>query len=219
MLLIPSFARPLLDEFAPVFFHPTYQRFLVLLVAASSPPGDAPSPTCSAPSPAGPRRSLQLSPRLLEATLVGAPLGAAPGQIHPRPLRPRRPRLPGGRRYRRRAPRRQGPRQGLSSRSGALDPLLHRLSLGAQMGRLVDPGQVPLRRPALGAAGPGGAVSQPGEGPRPKATAAKRRGKKAKDDQGPRPTAQSRKAEATPAAKPWPQTSNGRRRGTRPPRN
>jgi hypothetical protein len=34
MLLIPSFARPLLDEFAPVFFHPTYQRFLVLLVAA-----------------------------------------------------------------------------------------------------------------------------------------------------------------------------------------
>jgi hypothetical protein len=34
MLLIPSFARPVLDQFAPVFFHPTYQRFLVLLVAA-----------------------------------------------------------------------------------------------------------------------------------------------------------------------------------------
>ena len=34
MLLIPSFARPLLDRFAPVFFQPTYQRFLVLLVAA-----------------------------------------------------------------------------------------------------------------------------------------------------------------------------------------
>jgi hypothetical protein len=34
MLLIPSFARPLLDSLAPVFFHPTYQRFLVLLVAA-----------------------------------------------------------------------------------------------------------------------------------------------------------------------------------------
>jgi hypothetical protein len=34
MLLIPSFARPLLDQFAPVFFQPTYQRFLVLLVAA-----------------------------------------------------------------------------------------------------------------------------------------------------------------------------------------
>ena len=34
MLLIPSFARPLLDQFAPVFFHPTYQRFLLLTVAA-----------------------------------------------------------------------------------------------------------------------------------------------------------------------------------------
>ena len=34
MLVIPSFARPVLDQFAPVFFQPTYQRFLVLLVAA-----------------------------------------------------------------------------------------------------------------------------------------------------------------------------------------
>ena len=34
MLVIPPFARPLLDQFAPVFFQPTYQRFLVLLVAA-----------------------------------------------------------------------------------------------------------------------------------------------------------------------------------------
>ena len=34
MLLIPSFARPVLDQFAPVFFQPTYQRFLVLVIAA-----------------------------------------------------------------------------------------------------------------------------------------------------------------------------------------
>jgi hypothetical protein len=34
MLVIPSFAQPLLDQFAPVFFQPTYQRFLVLVVAA-----------------------------------------------------------------------------------------------------------------------------------------------------------------------------------------
>src|SRR4051812_5547220 len=34
MLLIPSFARPVLDQFAPVFLQPTYQRFLVLLVAS-----------------------------------------------------------------------------------------------------------------------------------------------------------------------------------------
>jgi DDE superfamily endonuclease len=35
MLVIPSFAQPLLGQFAPVFLHPTYQRFLVLLVAAT----------------------------------------------------------------------------------------------------------------------------------------------------------------------------------------
>jgi hypothetical protein len=34
MLVIPDFARPVLSSFAPVFYHPTYQRFLVLLVAA-----------------------------------------------------------------------------------------------------------------------------------------------------------------------------------------
>jgi len=34
MLVIPSFAHSLLDQFAPVFSQPTYQRFLVLLVAA-----------------------------------------------------------------------------------------------------------------------------------------------------------------------------------------
>src|SRR5512135_2169303 len=39
MPLIPSFARPVLDPFAPVFFQPTYQRFLVLLVAALLTPG------------------------------------------------------------------------------------------------------------------------------------------------------------------------------------
>lgn len=34
MLTIPEFARPVLSVFAPVFYHPTYQRFLVLLLAA-----------------------------------------------------------------------------------------------------------------------------------------------------------------------------------------
>jgi hypothetical protein len=34
MLVIPDFARPVLSCFEPVFYHPTYQRFLVLLVAA-----------------------------------------------------------------------------------------------------------------------------------------------------------------------------------------
>jgi DDE superfamily endonuclease len=34
MLTLPEFARPVLGSFAPVFYHPTYQRFLVLLLAA-----------------------------------------------------------------------------------------------------------------------------------------------------------------------------------------
>jgi hypothetical protein len=34
MTVIPNFAQPVLSSFAPVFYHPTYQRFLVLLLAA-----------------------------------------------------------------------------------------------------------------------------------------------------------------------------------------
>ena len=34
MLVIPDFAQPVLSSFAPVFYHPTYQRFLVLTIAA-----------------------------------------------------------------------------------------------------------------------------------------------------------------------------------------
>src|SRR5215467_12571757 len=34
MLVIPDFAQPVLSSFAPVFYHPTYQRLLVLLIAA-----------------------------------------------------------------------------------------------------------------------------------------------------------------------------------------
>ena len=34
MFTLPDFAQPVLSSFAPVFYHPTYQRFLVLLLAA-----------------------------------------------------------------------------------------------------------------------------------------------------------------------------------------
>jgi hypothetical protein len=34
MLTIPEFAQPVLSVFAPAFYHPTYQRFLLLLLAA-----------------------------------------------------------------------------------------------------------------------------------------------------------------------------------------
>ena len=33
MLTVPDFAQPVLSSFAPVFYHPTYQRFLVLTIA------------------------------------------------------------------------------------------------------------------------------------------------------------------------------------------
>ena len=34
MLVIPEFAQPVLCSFAPAFYEPTYQRVLVLLIAA-----------------------------------------------------------------------------------------------------------------------------------------------------------------------------------------
>ena len=34
MLVLPDFAQPVLCSFAPVFYDPTYQRVLVLLIAA-----------------------------------------------------------------------------------------------------------------------------------------------------------------------------------------
>jgi hypothetical protein len=34
MLVLPDFAQPVLSSFAPVFYHPTFQRFLVLTIAA-----------------------------------------------------------------------------------------------------------------------------------------------------------------------------------------
>ena len=154
MLTIPDFAQPVLSSFAPVFYHPTYQRFLVLLLAAVLTTGRRTvSNLLRTAAGLGPGRRLQLSPRPLQTTLVHSRLGTHPDPLHPRPLGPRRARLAGRRRYRRRAPRRQGLRQGLSSRPGALDPFLHRLPLGAQMGRPGHPGPVPLRHSGLGAAG------------------------------------------------------------------
>jgi len=113
----------------------------------------------------GPRAPLELSPRPVPPPLVVPRVGADPYPVHPRSLGPGGARLLGGRRHRRRAPRRPGLRQGVPSRPGALDPFLHRLPLGAQMGRSDYPGALPLRQEALGVAGARGAVSQPGEGP------------------------------------------------------
>jgi hypothetical protein len=47
---LPTQARTLLGTLAPAFTRPTFLRFVVLLLAASSPSAHAPSPTFSAPS-------------------------------------------------------------------------------------------------------------------------------------------------------------------------
>src|SRR5262249_30695875 len=64
------------------------------------------------PSWLGPRSPLHLPPRLLPAALAPLAAGPRPGGHPPPPVRPRRAGPLGGRRHRRRAPRRDGLRQG-----------------------------------------------------------------------------------------------------------
>ena len=182
MLTLPDFAQPVLASVRPGLL-PSHLPTLPRPAPRRRPDHRPPHRLQPAPHRRrlGPRRCLQLSPRPLQTALVHSRLGAHPGPLHPRSLGPRGARLPGRRRYRRRAPRRQGLRQGLSPRPGALDPFLHRLPLGAQMGRPGDPGPVPLRHPGLGAAGPDGVVSQPGEGRESRGPGRQAPAKKAKD--------------------------------------
>ena len=148
---LPQPARSLFDALAGAFTRPTFLRFVVLALAAILTIG---RPHRLQP-PAHPRRlgsgpSLQLPPRLLQAPLVLLAAGPRPGRLGLRPPRARRPRPPGRRRHRRRAPRRQGLRQGLPPRPGPLHALLHRLPLGAQVGRAGRAGPLPLRRAGRG---------------------------------------------------------------------
>jgi len=83
-------------------------------------------------SGAGPRSSLELSPRLVPATLVELEIGPCAGGVHPASLGSRGAGVGLRRRHRRRAPGKEGLRQGLSSRRGPFDPFLHRLPLGTQ---------------------------------------------------------------------------------------
>jgi hypothetical protein len=113
-----------------------------------------------------PGASLQLSPRLLPASLVDLVPGPHLGQLPPATLghpgfRPVGRRGPGGR-----ASRHQGRRQGPPPRSGPLDQDLHRLARGAEGGRPGDPGPLPVCPAPLGTARPGRAVPKPGVGPR-----------------------------------------------------
>ena len=75
---------------------------------------------------------------------------------------PRGLRHAGRRRHRQRASRRPRLRQGAPPRPCSLDPQLHRLSLGPQVGRPGDLGPLPVRQPSLGPPRAGRAVSEPG---------------------------------------------------------
>ena len=96
----------------------------------------------------------------------GPPAGTPLHRRRPGPVRPRRPGRAGRRRHRHRASRGPGLRQGLSPRPGPLHPLVHRLPLGAQVGRPGVAGPLPLLPPAVGLAADGGLVSARGEGDR-----------------------------------------------------
>ena len=114
----------------------------------------------------GPGPPQQLSPRPLPSTLVLPQAGTPIHRRRPGSIRSPRPRRAGRRRHRHRTSRRHGLRQGLSPRSGPLHPLVHRLSLGAQVGRLGGVGPLPLLSPALGPAADDGLVSARAEGDR-----------------------------------------------------
>ena len=106
MLTLPEFARPVLSSFAPVFYHPTYQRFLVLLLAAVLTTGRRTVSNLLRTAAGLAHGDASSFHRVLsKRRWSDSRLGADPGPLHPRSLGPRWARLPGRRRYRRRAPR------------------------------------------------------------------------------------------------------------------
>src|SRR5262245_51988501 len=106
------------------------------------------------------RTPCQLSSRLLETTVVAVAFGTPPGRVDHWSLAGLGFDSCGWRRYRRRASRQNGLRQGPPSRRRAFVPLLYRLSLRPQVGGAGDPGAIFVYDAALGAAGLGGVVSQ-----------------------------------------------------------
>ena len=99
MLVIPDFAQLVLSSLCAVFYHPTYQRFLVLLIAAVLTAGRCTvsnllrTPADLAPGHPSSYHRVLSKRRWSSLQLVrGSWLGS-----HPRPLGPRRAHLPGRR--------------------------------------------------------------------------------------------------------------------------
>ena len=164
---LPKPVHAVFEPLAPALTRPTYHRLVLLALAAILTVGGRTiANLLRYPRRLGPGPLQQLSPRPLPPPLALPPAGTPVHRRRPGSLRPPRPRRAGRRRHRHRTSRRQGLRQGLSSRPGPLHPLVHRVSLGAQVGRLGPAGPLPLLPPAMGPAADGGLVSARAEGDR-----------------------------------------------------
>src|SRR6266851_4276912 len=97
-------------------------------------------------------RSVQLSPRHEQALLVHLAVEPSAGEFHLRALAAAGNDSTGRRRHGGRTQGQEGFRKRLSSRCGSFDALVHRISLGTQVGRAGGAGEVPVRNSALGVA-------------------------------------------------------------------
>ena len=151
-MILPAEAAAVLLPLAPAFTAPDLPPLRRCWPSPpSSPPADAPSPTCCAPSAGlapGHRTSYQ---RVLScARWSGLQLACLLCRLVLRPAARRPPRRARRRRHRRRPQGQARLRQGPPPRPGPLHPLLHRLALRPQVGRPGRAGPLPLRH-----AGPG----------------------------------------------------------------
>src|SRR5579871_4059213 len=152
---LPTEAAPRLQALAPAFTQPTWHRFTLLLNPDRGHPDHRPPHRGQPPPhrrPAGGAPPDQLPARPLRRLLVRPAPRLSAHWLYPASPRPRRPRPPGRRRYRREPPRPQGLRQGPAPGPSSLQPLVYGLVLRPQVGRARGAGPLPLRYPPLGAA-------------------------------------------------------------------
>ena len=157
---LPQPVRTILDPFEPVFTRPTYRRFVLLALAAILTLGGR---TISnllrflgvlAPGHPSSYHRFFSRDRWSLSALARRYIAAVLARFVAEGTDP-----PGRRRHRHRAPRPQGLRQGPPSRPGPIHSFVHRVSLGAQVGRPGSVGPRPLGDPTLGLAPSGGTLS------------------------------------------------------------
>src|SRR5882672_6572061 len=132
--------------------HSAYRRTLRGVVVRGDPDHRLPhhSQLAAYREPPGTRSSVELSPCLFQALLVAVASRPRLGRVHPDALGAQWDRGLGRRRYGGGTSRQEGLRQRMSSRRRPLDPLVHGLPLGTQVGGAGDSGEVPLCDAAVG---------------------------------------------------------------------